>query len=124
MYQKQLRRASGTKETPTRATLIAQYWVRAVIIDGIGAVLKVCAMIEETLIEFEIYCANRRASILLHCLVSILCNIPSAAGLSPWLAQQEQCLRFCCSYKFQIFKCLVGFEVLTAVSMKMAVFWV
>jgi hypothetical protein len=35
------------------------YQVCAVIIDGVGAVLKVCTMIEETLNEFEIYCTNR-----------------------------------------------------------------
>jgi hypothetical protein len=55
-----LRKFSGRVVTlaPTRAILIAQYRVCAVItIDGVGVVLKVCAMIEETSSQFEIYCA-------------------------------------------------------------------
>jgi hypothetical protein len=51
------------KGAPTRTILNAQYRVCGVIIDGVGAVLKVCAIIEETVSEFEIYCANRLASI-------------------------------------------------------------
>jgi hypothetical protein len=46
------------KGPPTRAILIAQYPVSAVIINGIGVVLKVCAMVEETLSEFDIYIAQ------------------------------------------------------------------
>jgi hypothetical protein len=55
----------GTKRAPTRAILIAQYRVCAFVIDGVEAVLKVCTMTEETISEFEIYCANRLASILI-----------------------------------------------------------
>jgi hypothetical protein len=53
------------KGAPTRAILIAQYRVCAVAIDGVGAILKVYAMIEETLSEYEIYCVNRLASIFI-----------------------------------------------------------
>jgi hypothetical protein len=43
-----------TLGAPTHAILITQYRVCAVITDGVGAVLKFCAKIEETLSEFEI----------------------------------------------------------------------
>jgi hypothetical protein len=43
----------------TCTELIAQYWVRTVIIDGIGVVFKFCTVIEETLSGFEMYCVNR-----------------------------------------------------------------
>jgi hypothetical protein len=42
-----------------------QYWVCTVITNGVGAVLKVCTVIEETLSEFKIYCANRLVSIFI-----------------------------------------------------------
>jgi hypothetical protein len=53
------------KGAPTLAKLIAQYPVCAVTIDGAGAVLKACAMIGETLREFEIYYANRPESVFI-----------------------------------------------------------
>jgi hypothetical protein len=40
---------SGPYGAPTREILIAQYRLCVVIIDGVEAVLKACAMIEETL---------------------------------------------------------------------------
>jgi hypothetical protein len=64
------------KGAPTRAILIAQHRVYAVIIDGVGAVLKVNAMIEETLSEFEIFCANILASVFI---------VPSSVNIVQYL---------------------------------------
>jgi hypothetical protein len=42
-----------------------QYPAGTTIIDSVGAILKVCTVIEETLLEFEIYYANILASIFI-----------------------------------------------------------
>jgi hypothetical protein len=60
-----LRRIFGPKGAPTHAILIAQYQVFTVIIDIVGAVLKVCTVIKEILSFFEIYYADRLVSIFI-----------------------------------------------------------
>jgi hypothetical protein len=47
-----------------------QYRICAVIVIGAGAVLKICTQTEETLSEFEIYCADALASVF-----SALCSV-------------------------------------------------
>jgi hypothetical protein len=43
---------TALKEVPTYAILISQYQVYAVIIDGLGVVLKICTVTEETTSSF------------------------------------------------------------------------
>jgi hypothetical protein len=72
----------GPEEAPTRAILIAQYQVCPVIIDGgVEAVLKVCAVIEETPSDFEIYCANRRVIVIALSVVNIVQYVFSCSSV-------------------------------------------
>jgi hypothetical protein len=38
-----------TKQAPTRAIIIAQHWVYAATIDDVGALFKLCTLIQENM---------------------------------------------------------------------------
>jgi hypothetical protein len=89
-----------SKGALTRAISIARYRVCAVRTDGVGAVSKVCTMIEETLSKFEIYRTNRLPSIFAPSSVNIVqyllsCRSVAMAGTSiQMLFQQTQSVEY------------------------------